>query len=46
MYLCPLRTVEYLKQTLVGATEKLLALCPKCRQYDFADKVKATHHHQ
>ena len=41
VYLCPQHTVEYLKQTLGEATEELLTLCPRCRQYDFGEKVKA-----
>jgi len=40
-YLCPLHTVEYLKQTLGEATEELLTLCPRCRQHDFGERVKA-----
>ncbi|MGA9348536.1 MAG: 4Fe-4S dicluster domain-containing protein [Anaerolineae bacterium] len=40
-YLWPQHTVEYLKKTLGEAAEKLLTLCPRCRQYDFGDKVKA-----
>lgn len=40
-YLCPRHTVEYLKQTLGEATEELLTLCPRCRQYDFGERVKA-----
>ena len=32
--------VEYLKQTLGAEAEELLTLCPKCRQYDFGEKVK------
>jgi heterodisulfide reductase subunit C len=40
-YLWPQHTVEYLKQTLGEAAEELLTLCPRCRQYDFGEKVKA-----
>lgn len=40
-YLWPWHTAEYLKQTLGEAAEELLTLCPKCRQYDFGEKVKA-----
>jgi heterodisulfide reductase subunit C len=39
-YLWPGHTVEYLKQTLGEASEELLTLCPRCRQYDFGEKVK------
>jgi len=40
-YLWPQHTVEYLKRTLGEAAEELLTLCPRCRQYDFGEKVKA-----
>jgi len=40
-YLWPRHTVEYLKQTLGESSEELLTLCPRCRQYDFGEKVKA-----
>ena len=40
-YLWPQHTVEYLKQALGEATEELLTLCPRCRQYGFGEKVKA-----
>jgi Fe-S oxidoreductase len=40
-YLGPQHTTEYLKRTLGEATEELLALCPRCRQYDYGEKVKA-----
>lgn len=40
-YLEPWHTVKYMKQTLGEAAEELLTLCPKCRQYDFGEKVKA-----
>jgi ferredoxin len=40
-YLWPWHTVNYLEQTLGEAAEELLTLCPKCRQYDFGEKVKA-----
>jgi len=40
-YLWPQHTVEYLKKTLGEAAEELLTLCPRCRQYDFGEKVKA-----
>ena len=40
-YLSPGHTVNHLKQTLGEAAEELLTLCPKCRQYDFGEKVKA-----
>jgi L-lactate utilization protein LutB len=37
----PWHTVEHLKQILGEDAEELLTLCPKCRQYDFGEKVKA-----
>jgi heterodisulfide reductase subunit C len=40
-YLWPQHTVEYLKQVLGEGAERLLTLCPRCRQYDFGEKVKA-----
>ncbi|MBE9506483.1 MAG: 4Fe-4S dicluster domain-containing protein [Chloroflexi bacterium] len=40
-YLWPRHTVEYLKQTLGEASEELLMLCPRCRKYNFGEKVKA-----
>jgi heterodisulfide reductase subunit C len=40
-YLWPQHTVEYLKQTLGAEAEELLTLCPRCRQYDFGERVKA-----
>ena len=40
-YLMPWHTVEYLKLTLGEAAEELLTLCPRCRQYDFGERVKA-----
>ena len=40
-YLWPQHTVEYLKQTLGEAAEELLTLCPRCRQYDFGERVKS-----
>ena len=39
-YLWPRHTVEYLRQTLGEDAEEILTLCPKCRQYDFGEKVR------
>lgn len=39
--LWPQHTTEYLKQKLGEDTEGFLALCPRCRQYDFGEKMKA-----
>lgn len=41
IYLWPCHTVAHVKQTLGEAAEELITLCPKCRQYDFGEKVKA-----
>jgi ferredoxin len=40
-YLWPWHTVNYLRQKLGEAAEEFLTLCPKCRQYEFGEKVKA-----
>lgn len=40
-YLWPWHTAKYLEQTLGETAGELLTLCPKCRQYDFGEKVKA-----
>jgi hypothetical protein len=40
-YLWPRHTVKYLKQTLGETAEEFLTLCPKCRQYDLGEKIKA-----
>jgi len=40
-YLCPQHTMEYLKHRLGEAAGELLTLCPRCRQYDFGEKVRA-----
>lgn len=40
-YLWPWHTAKYLKQTLGETAEEFLTLCPKCRRYDFGEKVKA-----
>jgi ferredoxin len=36
----PWHTVQYLKETLGGAAEERITLCPRCRQYDFGEKMK------
>lgn len=41
VYLWPQHTIEYLKRTLGEAAEEILTLCPRCRQYDLGEKVKA-----
>jgi Fe-S oxidoreductase len=40
-YLWPQHTVECLKRKLGETTEEFLVLCPRCRRYDFCEKVKA-----
>lgn len=40
-YLWPQHTVEYLRQALGEDTEEFLTLCPRCRQYDLGEKIKA-----
>jgi heterodisulfide reductase subunit C len=40
VYLYPLHTVEYLKQTLGESAEEMLKLCHKCRKYDFANRLR------
>jgi L-lactate utilization protein LutB len=40
-FLWPRHTEEYLKQALGEIAEELLTLCPRCRQYDLGEKVKA-----
>ena len=40
-YLRPWRAVQYLKEALGEDAEDMLTLCPRCRQYDFAGRVKA-----
>lgn len=39
-YLQPRRVMEYMNKVLGKAAEEFLTLCPKCRQYDSARKVK------
>ncbi len=41
LYLWPRHTLAYVRQRLGEATEELITLCPKCRQYDYGEKVKA-----
>jgi heterodisulfide reductase subunit C len=40
-YLWPQHTAEHVKRVLGEAAEELLTLCPRCRRYDFGNKVKA-----
>jgi ferredoxin len=40
-YLWPQHTLEYLKEMLGEAAEELLTLCPRCRQYDLGEKMRA-----
>jgi heterodisulfide reductase subunit C len=40
-YLWPQHTVEYLRQALGEDTEESLTLCPRCRQYNLGEKIKA-----
>jgi L-lactate utilization protein LutB len=39
-YLWPRHTVEHLKKIVGEFEDEFLTLCPKCRQYDFGEKVK------
>lgn len=41
VYLWPQHTIEYLKQTLGESAEEPSTLCPRCRQRDVGEKVKA-----
>ncbi len=40
-YICPRHTVEYLSQMLGERAESLLAICPRCRQHHFGEKMRA-----
>ncbi|HEY44704.1 MAG TPA: 4Fe-4S dicluster domain-containing protein [Anaerolineae bacterium] len=40
-YLYPEHILGYLKQELGETAEELLTLCPRCRRYDFGEKLKA-----
>ena len=42
-YVVPLHTVEYIQEKLRGkeVADDYLRLCPRCRQYDFTERVKA-----
>ncbi|MGD1995212.1 MAG: (Fe-S)-binding protein [Anaerolineae bacterium] len=39
-HICPSYAVEYLKRTLGEASQELLTLCPRCRQYRVGRRVK------
>ena len=40
-YLWPCHTMAYVKQMLGEADEELITLCPKCRKYNYGEKIKA-----
>ena len=40
VYMWPRHTVEHLKKNVGENVDEFLSLCPKCRQYDFGEKVK------
>jgi ferredoxin len=39
-YLQPWRVTEYVNEALGEAAQEVLTLCPNCRQYDFAGRMK------